>query len=69
MRPSPAVVTAPPLPAAVLADDAARTDVVGNDAAVLLDALQPAADVVEYPLAVLLVAGVEIGVGDQAAGG
>ena len=64
----PAVQPAPPLAVAVLADPAGGSDVVGDDAAVLLDALDPAAHVVEDPLLVLLVARVEIGVGHEGRG-
>ena len=49
----------------VLADFASEADVVGRDAVVLLGALDPAAHVVLDPLDVLLVAGIEISVGNQ----
>ena len=52
----------------MFADLAGGTDVVGNGPIVLADALYPAADVMEDPLLVLLVAGVEVGVGHQRRG-
>ena len=64
----PAVEPAPPEAVAVFADLAGRPDVVGQDAAVALDALHPPLGVVEHPLFVLVLAGVEEGVGDQGGG-
>ena len=61
----PAVLAAPEDALASAADDAVVVDVVGGDAAVLVRAVDPGFEVVEDPLLVLVVAGVEVGVGDE----
>ena len=62
---APAVQAAPPLAIAVLADLARGANVVGNDAIVGLDAVDPALHVVQHPLLVLLFACVEVSVRDE----
>ena len=64
----PAVLAAPPHALAAPANDALGIDVVRADTAVLLGALHPCLRVVEHPLFVLVVAGVQIGVGHQRGG-
>ena len=61
----PAVPAAPPLPIAARAHSTIETDVVRNDAASLENPLHPGLGVVEDPLPIALVAGVQEGVGQQ----
>ena len=68
VRPAPAVVAAPPLAVHAFAHLAGGADVVGQQPAVGLGAVHPRLDVVGDPLDVLVVAGVQVGVGDEAGG-
>ena len=64
----PTVLATPKIAVAVLADLAGGADIVGHDATVLVDAVDPCLHVVQHPLFLFLVAAVEIGVGDQGRG-
>ena len=64
----PSVEPAPPLAPAVFADPAGRSDVVGHDAAVAPHPFHPGLRVLQHPLPVLLLAGVQVCVGDQGGG-
>ena len=66
MRPAPAVVPTPPLAVHQLANGSLGPNIVGHDAAVGRAALLPRLQIIEHPSFVLVVAGVEIGIGDQA---
>ena len=68
VRPAPAVVAAPPLAIHQLTNFAIGSDIVGYDATVFVTVVHPGLYVVEHPVFVFVVAGVDIGVGDHASG-
>ncbi len=69
MRPTPAIIAAPPFAVHRFANDAVGADIVGTDAIVGLDAVGPRFQIVRDPMLITVVAGVEEGVGDQAGAG
>src|SRR3954447_22603797 len=62
MRPAPSVVAAPPLASQIFADCPREADVIWQYAVVGVRARFPACDVVRYPAAQRLIAGVQKGV-------
>ena len=69
IRAVPSVKAAPPLSVAVLTDDSIGSDVVGHDAAVGVDPLDPGLAVVEHPGAIFFLARVQESVRHQGRGG